>query len=152
MKIAVGSDHAGFELKKAVVAWLAEQGHEAIDVGTDSPESCDYPDFAADVSNLVSRGQADFGVMVCKTGVGSCISANKVPGIRAAKTANLDEAFLCRDHNDANVLCLGQDTVDRELSLAMLEKFLTTPFSGAERHQRRIAKISELERRAACKE
>lgn len=125
---------------------MRERGVEVFDMGVDDPDvSADYPDYAAKVARAVAGGEAEFGVVVCKSGLGSCIAANKIDGIRASHPGTLDEAFLTRSHNNANVLCLGQDTVDTHFNLQLLDKFLHTPFSGEERHQRRIDKITQLE-------
>ena len=145
MRIAVGSDHAGFELKTRVIEWLSAHGFDACDQGPDSPESVDYPDFARAVCELVTGGVAELGVLVCKTGIGMCIAANKLRGIRAAHPANTEEAFLSRSHNDANVLCLGGGTTPPDAALELLEVFVRTPFSGEDRHRRRLVKIQTLE-------
>lgn len=145
MRIALGSDHAGYELKARATAWLAERGFATEDLGTNGSESVDYPDFARAVCERVTGGQADVGVLVCKTGIGMCIAANKVPGIRAAHPANEEEAFLARSHNNANVLCLGGGTTDPDAAIAMLDMFVRTPFSDEDRHIRRLAKIQSLE-------
>jgi ribose 5-phosphate isomerase B len=145
MKIAIGSDHAGFGLKKTVGEWLAARGHDVVDLGTGSTEPVDYPDYAAAVAGAVMRGEAERGVLVCGTGLGMCYVANKFHGIRAAHPANVAEAALARSHNDANVLCLAGRTEAAEVSMMMLEEFLNTPFSGDERHIRRIREIAEIE-------
>jgi ribose 5-phosphate isomerase B len=145
MTVAIGSDHAGFGLKQAVGEWLEGHGHEVVDLGTTSTAPVDYPDYAAAVARKVAAHEADFGVLVCGTGLGMCYAANKVHGIRAAHPANVVEAALARTHNDANVLCLAGRTEDPDLSMEFLEEFLKTPFSGDERHVRRLEKISKLE-------
>ncbi len=145
MRIALGSDHAGYELKARAATWLTEKGFEIEDLGTNGPESVDYPDFARAVCDRVTSGQADLGVLVCKTGVGMCIAANKLPGIRAAHPASEEEAFLARSHNNANVICLGGGTTEPEVAIARLAMFVTTPFSNEDRHIRRLAKIEALE-------
>ncbi len=146
MKIAVGNDHAGLQLKNKVVEWLGGHGFDIVDVGTDNSDSTDYPDYAEKVGELVNQGKADLGILVCYSGAGMCIAANKIRGIRAAHPATLDEAFLMRSHNDANVLCLGQGTTDTHFALELTEKFLETTFSGEERHIRRVEKIAEMEK------
>jgi len=145
MIIAIGSDHAGYDLKTRVVQWLKENAYEPMDLGTNSTDSVDYPDFAGAVAHKVSQGGADLGVVICKTGLGSCMAANKVPAVRAAHPSTLEEAELTRAHNDANVICLGAGTVDAHFNMELLERFLRTPFSGEERHRRRIEKLSEME-------
>jgi ribose 5-phosphate isomerase B len=145
MKIAVGSDHRGFEIRSKVVDLVRQLGHEAIDVGTFTPDAVDYPDIAADVSHKVSRGEADRGILVCGTGLGMCIAANKVLGVRAAPCHDDLTAELSRRHNDANVLCLSADLLGERLIDHMISIWLSTPFEGG-RHARRVDKIKELER------
>ncbi len=151
MKIAIGSDHAGFRLKEELRRRLAGLGHEVIDFGTDSPQSTDYPDYAAAVACAVLKGRAERGILVCSTGVGMSIAANKIPGIRAALGVNRDEVVLCRSHNDANILTLGAKYTDPETAAGLIEVFLKTPFDGG-RHARRLGKIAEMEQKAgsAC--
>lgn len=148
MKIAIGSDHAGFELKEKLRRRLAELGHEVVDFGTDSPQSTDYPDYAAAVACAVSKGKAERGILVCSTGVGMSIAANKCPGIRAALGVNMDEVTLSRAHNDANILTLGAKYTDPETAAGLIDVFLRTPFDGG-RHARRLGKIAALEQKAA---
>jgi ribose 5-phosphate isomerase B len=145
MRIAIGSDHAGFELKEKVRANLARSGIEVEDLGTGSADSVDYPDYAEKVAVAVRDGRARFGVLVCATGIGVCITANKVRGVRAAAPWNAETAALCRLHNDANVLCLAGRHLDHALALELMEIWLRTPFEGG-RHQRRVDKISRVER------
>lgn len=144
MKIAIGSDHAGFALKQQLRARLEAKGHEVVDFGTENPDSTDYPDYAAAVGRQVAEGLADRGVLVCSTGVGMSIAANKIPGVRAALAFNEDEVRLTRAHNDANVLALGARYHDAESGAALIDLFLETPFDGG-RHQRRVDKITALE-------
>ncbi len=144
MKIAIGSDHAGFSLKEKLRAYLAGTDAEVMDKGTDSSDSVDYPDFAEKVAADVSSGNADRGVLVCGTGIGVCISANKIHGIRAAQAWNPEIARLSRLHNDANILCLSGRFLEPALAIEMIKVWLTTPFEGG-RHQRRVDKISALE-------
>ena len=146
MRIAVGSDHAGFPLKDAVRAELVRLGHEVTDVGTDSAtESVDYPDFAIPVAERVARGEADRGVVVCATGIGVSIAANKVDGARASVVTSDDTARLTRADNDSNVLALGAKTVpSTEDALRWLRVWLETPFAGG-RHERRVQKIRDYE-------
>ena len=146
MRIAVGSDHAGFRLKTALVEVLREWGHEVQDLGCFSEARADYTDFAIPVAQRVADGQADRGLIVCGTGVGSCIAANKVAGVRAAVLSEPTSARLTRAHNDANVLCLGERVVGVEVARECLRAFVDTPFEGG-RHAERLAKIAALERR-----
>lgn len=145
MKIALGSDHAGFELKEKIKQKLASRGIDVADQGTNSTESVDYPDYARKVAEAVARGQAEKGILVCGSGIGMAITANKVPGIRAANVTTEAEAELSRQHNDANVLALGQRLIDPDEALNIVAKFLATPFSGG-RHQQRVEKIAQIER------
>jgi len=144
MKIAIGADHAGFALKEKLRERLSAEGHEVIDFGTASGESCDYPDFAQPVARNVAQGRADRGVLVCSTGIGMAMAANKVAGIRAAPAQSEDEVRLTREHNDANVLTLGAKYLDEGHAAALIGIFLTTEFAGG-RHARRVAKIGQLE-------
>ena len=143
MRIAVGSDHAGFELKEALKQRLAAQGHQVDDKGAHSAESCDYPDYAAQVARAVQAGRAERGVLVCGSGIGMSMCANRFPGVRAVLAPSAEHARLGRLHNDANLLCLGQRLTPRDQALHILEVFLATPFEGG-RHQRRIQKIDTL--------
>lgn len=145
MKIAIGADHAGFVLKERLARKLSLDGHEVVDFGTDSQESCDYPDFAQSVGRAVARGDFDRGVLVCSTGVGMLIAANKIEGVRAAPAQSDDEVRLSREHNDANVLTFGAKLVDEASAARMLDFFLSAEFQGG-RHARRLAKIAQLER------
>lgn len=145
MRIVIGSDHRGVEAKRRLLASMCEMGHEAIDVGTDRPESCDYPDFAYAAASLVSRGEADRGILICGTSIGMCIAANKVLGVRAASCQDSITAEMSRRHNDANVLCLSADLLGEELMGRMVRIFLETPFEGG-RHARRVEKIMQIER------
>ncbi len=145
MKVAIGADHAGFELKQKVKQWLADQGIEFQDEGTVSNESVDYPDFARKVAEDVAEHRVNLGVLVCGSGVGMAIAANKVPGIRAANVTTEYEAQMSREHNDANVLAIGARILDEETARKIVYKFLHTPFAGG-RHQRRVEKIAEIER------
>lgn len=145
MRIALGADHAGFELKDELHRQLTAAGHAVVDFGTDNAASTDYPDYARQVARSVADGSADLGILVCSTGVGMSIAANKVHGVRAALAFNEDEVKLTREHNDANVLALGARYLDASSAGALVRTFLETPFSGGERHARRIAKLAELE-------
>ena len=144
-RIALGADHAGFELKNKIKAHLEQQGYEVDDRGTSSGDSVDYPDFARSVGEDVADKQATFGVLVCGTGIGMSMAANKVPGVRAANVTSENEAQLSREHNNANVLALGARTLDGDKALSIVDKFLNTDFAGG-RHQRRLDKITEMER------
>ncbi len=143
-KIALGADHAGFELKEKVLRYLASQGYAVEDEGTGSTESVDYPDYAERVAKRVASGEADWGVLVCGTGLGMAITANKVPGIRATPCNDTLSAHFARAHNNANVLALGGRLVDEATARKILDTWFTTPFEGG-RHQRRIDKIAALD-------
>lgn len=143
MRIAIGSDHAGFELKDVLAAHLRAAGNEVIDVGTDSNESVDYPEFGAAVGRAVASGVADRGVAVCGSGIGICIAANKVPGVRAATVHDVTSATFTRLHNDANVMCVGQRFIGPQVALDAVDAFLSTQFEGG-RHARRVAAIDDL--------
>ena len=144
MRIAVAADHAGYALKEKLRRKLVEEGHEIADYGTNSAESCDYPDFAQAVANDVAQGESDRGILVCSTGVGMSIAANKIDGVRAAHTSNEEETRLTRAHNDANVLALGAKFLDEAAAERLVDVFLHTEFEGG-RHARRLAKITQLE-------
>jgi len=144
MKIAIGADHAGFELKESLRSQLQQAGHEVVDFGTDSLQSVDYPDFASKVAHDVANGDAERGILVCSTGVGMSMAANKVDGIRAALGTIPDEVQLTRRHNDANVLTLGARYLDTPKAMELVDVFLGTEFEGG-RHARRVGKIAELE-------
>ena len=146
MRIAVGSDHAGYALKSEIIGHLAEAGHEVLDLGTDSAEvSVDYPVFGRAVGEAVAGGRAERGVCVCGTGIGIGIAANKVDGIRAAVVHDTTTALLARHHNDANVVSLGERTTGRAEAIDAVDAFVTTDFDGG-RHQRRIDQITDIER------
>lgn len=144
MKVALGSDHAGPDARRRIKERLQRAGHEVIDCGADGTASVDYPDFARDVARLVAGGTAERGILVCGTGIGMSIAANKVRGVRAAKCNDPEEARLCRAHNDANVLCLGARIVDPSVMDAMVDVFLAEPFEAG-RHQRRVGKMMDIE-------
>lgn len=139
--IAVGSDHGGFALKKAVLEHLSKRGFEYKDFGTYSEDSCDYPEFGRAVALAVASGEYDRGIIICGTGIGISIAANKVPGIRAALCGDCFSAEATREHNDANILAMGARVVGEGLALKIVDTFLDTPFSNDERHIRRISKI-----------
>ena len=144
MKIAMGADHAGFSLKEALRQKLSDEGYEVVDFGTASAESCDYPDFAQSVGRDVAQGRSDRGILVCSTGIGMAMAANKVDGVRAAPAQNDDEVRFTREHNDANVLTLGAKYMDARRAMELIDIFLKTEFAGG-RHARRVAKIAQLE-------
>jgi ribose 5-phosphate isomerase B len=145
LAISLGADHAGWELKEALKAWLIDQGHEVLDFGTHGPESVDYPDYAVQVAESVAAGKVSRGLLVCGTGIGMAITANKVSGVRAAVAADVFGARMCREHNDVNVLCLGARVTDQSLALDILRMWLATEFAGG-RHARRVDKIGLVER------
>jgi len=143
-KVAVGSDHTGFGVKKIIVKYFEENGYKVIDVGTTNENSCDYPDFAVKVAKLVVLGEVFFGVLLDATGIPSAITANKIPGIRAATCYNEFSARSAREHNNANILVMGAKTLGEETIKSVLNTFLKYKFLG-ERHQKRLDKISKLE-------
>lgn len=144
MKISIASDHAGFEQKQILRDYLESAGHEVADRGPDSDDRVDYPDFAALVARDVAQGDADFGVLVCGTGIGMAVAANKVHGIRAVNCINVQFAQLAREHNDANIVTLSGRFVDAEENERILDAFLSTEFGGG-RHAGRVQKIMALE-------
>lgn len=144
MKVAVASDHAGFRLKQAVVAHLDKLGHEAVDLGPPDEQRVDYPDFAANAARMVASGEAQRGVLICGSGMGMAISANKVPGVRATTVHNGWEAEMSRRHNDANVACFGQRSMGEDVVLDAVGIFLRSEFDGG-RHADRVAKIARLD-------
>ena len=144
MKIALGADHAGFELKQKVRAHLEEEGHQVNDVGTTNTDSVDYPDFARKVAHEVAAERADYGVLVCGSGIGMSITANKVAGIRAANVSDEQDARLSREHNNANVLAIGARIIGEEKAMKLVDIFLNTSFAGG-RHERRVEKIAKIE-------
>ena len=144
MRVAVGSDHAGLTLKNALVEHLRAQGHEVDDVGTHDSRSTDYPDYAAQVAQRVAGGRAERGLLVCGTGLGMAIAANKVRGVRAVTVSDTFSAHASREHNDANVLCLGERVVGGGLARDILDTWMRASFEGG-RHSGRLAKITALE-------
>ncbi len=144
MRIAAGSDHAGFALKGALVERLRARGVDVVDVGTHDTSSTDYPDWAEKVARAVACGEATIGLLVCGTGQGMAMAANRVPGVRAAVVADTFSARATRAHNDANVLCMGQRVVGGGLAEDILDAFLATPFEGG-RHANRVGKLTALE-------
>jgi ribose 5-phosphate isomerase B len=145
MKIVLGADHAGYELKEKIKQHLAASGISVEDKGTLSTDSVDYPDYARCVAEDVAARRSQFGILVCGSGIGMAIAANKVPGVRAANVTSENEAELSRQHNDANVLALGARIVDEQKALGIVDKWLSASFAGG-RHQQRVQKISEIER------
>ena len=145
MKISIGCDHGALALKNKFVAHLEAQGHEVKDCGTYTLDSCDYPDFAAAAANAVASGECEKGIVLCTTGIGISISANKVKGIRCALLSDVMSARLTRLHNDTNMMAIGAAVVGEMLALEILDTWLGTEFSGDARHQRRIDKIMALE-------
>jgi ribose 5-phosphate isomerase B len=143
MIIALGSDHAGFTRKQEILEHLQALGHEVKDLGTYSKDSMDYPDVAVEVAKLVASKEVERGILVCGSGIGVSIVANKTEGVRAANCVNEEMASLSRQHNDANVLTLGERMVDTKTALAMVDIFLTTSFEGG-RHEQRVNKIHDL--------
>ena len=141
--IAIGSDHGGFELKQEIMAHLTKRGLEFKDFGTYTPDSCDYPVYGRAVAKAVASGECERGIIICGTGIGISITANKIPGIRAALCTDCFCAEATRLHNDANILALGGRVVGPGLALKIVDTFLDTPFSGDERHKRRISMIEE---------
>lgn len=144
MKIAIGSDHGGFSVKEIAKPHLEKLGYEVIDFGTNTPDSCHYPIYAEKVARAVAAGEVDRGILICGTGIGMSIAANKIPGIRAAAVSDCFTAKATRQHNDSNILCLGERTVGPGLALMLMEIFLATEFEGG-RHQTRVDMISALE-------
>ncbi len=146
MKIAVGCDHGALELKNKIAAHLKQRGFEVEDVGTYTLDSCDYPDYAAKAARLVASGECGRGIVLCTTGIGVSIAANKIKGIRCALLGDLMSARLTRQHNDTNMMALGAAVTGEGLALEIVDTWLDTEFSKGERHQRRIDKVMALER------
>jgi ribose 5-phosphate isomerase B len=144
MKIAIGSDHRGYDAKARIITVLHQLGHNVLDSGPNGRDSVDYPDFAFEVARAVSEGRAERGILICGTGIGMCIAANKVAGIRAAPCHDCITAEMSRRHNDANVLCLSADLLGEDLIDRMVRIWLETPFEGG-RHARRVEKITNFE-------
>lgn len=145
MRVAVGSDHAGFALKRHLAAYLAEAGFTVLDLGTHSEDPVDYPDFAAAVARAVVEGRADRGIVICGSGAGACVAANKIRGIRAATAHDTYTAHQAVEHDDVNVLCLGSRVIGPALAEELVTAFLEARFSGEERHRRRLSKVEALE-------
>ena len=145
MKIAVACDHGGLTLKNAMIAYLEKNGHEVKDFGTYTKDSCDYPDFAAAAAESVASGESDRGIVVCSSGIGVSIVANKIPGIRCAHCHDWYCAKFTRLHNDANMMALGEKVVGEGMMQELVDVFLNTEYEGGERHDRRLAKIKAIE-------
>lgn len=145
-RIALGADHAGFQAKELIKKFLEAQGYETDDVGTSSGESVDYPDFARLVAERVTSGRAQLGILLCGTGIGMSMAANKIPGVRAAQAHDIMTAHLAREHNDANVLTIGARVVPEAQLIAIVREFLNTTFAGG-RHQRRVDKIIAMDKK-----
>jgi ribose 5-phosphate isomerase B len=144
MRIAIGSDHAGFHLKRALIEHLEKSGHDVIDCGATSDERVDYPEFGAAVGRTVISGEAERGVAICGSGIGICMAANKVPHVRAGVAYDSETAKLMREHNDAQVICFGERLTDAKTAIAALDVFLATEFAGG-RHQGRVEQLSNLD-------
>ncbi|HXF06883.1 MAG TPA: ribose 5-phosphate isomerase B [Blastocatellia bacterium] len=147
MRIVIGADHAGFEMKTEIIAYLRELGHEVIDVGTDSAEPADYPDFALAVGMALRQGRADRGILICGSGVGASVAANKIPGIRAGLCHDTYSAHQGVEHDDVNVLVLGARVIGQALARELVAAFLKAQFSGEQRHVRRLDKVKAIEAR-----
>ena len=146
MKIALGSDHGGYELKEYIKTVIEKMGHEYVDFGCYNLDSCDYPDFAAPAAKAVASGECEKGIVLCTTGIGVSISANKIDGVRCALLSDPWSAKMTRLHNDTNMMALGAGIVGENLALEIVDTWLGTEFSGDERHQRRIDKLMALEK------
>ena len=146
MKIAIACDHGALELKNLVISHLQKKGHEVVNFGTDTLDSCDYPDYAAPAAQAVADGQCDKGIVLCTTGIGVSITANKVKGIRCALLSDVMSARMTREHNDTNMMAIGAGVVGQMLALEIVDTWLGTVFSHQERHQRRIDKVMALEK------
>lgn len=146
MRVAIGADHAGYRYKQLLADDLRDAGHDVLDLGTDGPQSVDYPDYARAVAEAVSRGEADRGILVCGSAVGVSIVANKVPGVRAGVCHTTYAAHQAVHHDDINVLCLGERVIGVEVARAVTDAFMSARFSDEERHRRRLDKILDIER------
>ena len=144
MKLVIGSDHGGYTMKKEIIEHFQKRGIEIVDVGTDSPQSCDYPVYAKKLTDILTAGEADLGILICGTGIGMSMAANKVDGIRAALCHDVFSAEATRSHNNANVLCMGARVIGAGLACMIADTFVDTPFSNDERHIRRISMYSKL--------
>lgn len=149
MRIAIGADHAGWPLKEEIVRHLRERGHEVSDLGTHSADPVDYPDYAGAVGEAVRSGQAERGVLVCGSGAGACVAANKIPGVRAAVCHDTYTAHQAVEHDDVNVLCLGSRVLGPALAREVVDAWAQARFTGDERHRRRLDKVEAIERKYA---
>ena len=150
-RVAVGADHAGYPLKVEVVAWLKSNGYEFTDLGTNSADPVDYPDYAFAVGEAVTSGRADVGIIICGSGVGASVAANKIPGVRAGLCHDTFSARQGREDDDTNVLCLGARVIGTNVAYEILKSFLSARFSGLERHQRRLNKVLDREAKSSPK-
>ena len=146
MKIAIACDHGALDMKNAIWEHLTKKGYEVVNFGTDTLDSCDYPDYAAPAARAVASGECDKGIVLCTTGIGVSITANKVKGIRCALLSDVMSARMTREHNDTNVLAMGAGVVGEKLAVEIVDTWLGTAFSGDARHQRRIDKVMALEK------
>ena len=146
MRVVIGADHAGFELKAPIVAQLEALGHTHLDVGTHNHDPVDYPDLAREVAEAILQGRADLGILLCGSGIGGSIAANKFSGIRAGLCHDTYSAHQCREHNDVNVLCLGARVIGKSLALDIVETWLKASFDGLSKHRQRLDKIAEIEK------
>jgi ribose 5-phosphate isomerase B len=151
LSVALGADHAGWKLKEALKSWLMEGGYQVLDFGTHSPDSVDYPDYAQQVGESVAVGKVERGVLVCGTGIGMAMAANKVAGVRAALCGDVFTARMSREHNDANILALAGRLTDADMGRAILKVWLETEFAGG-RHARRVDKIADMDTRRGLRE
>lgn len=149
MKVAIGADHAGYALKAGIAEFVKGLGHEVLDLGAHSAESVDYPDFASAVCDKVTTGEMDRGILICGTGIGMSIAANKIPGIRCALVHDLFSAKATREHNDTNILALGERVIGPGVAQEIVKIWLETEFSNGERHKNRVCKVTALEERSA---
>lgn len=150
MRIALGCDHGGFPLKQRIVAAIQDAGHEVVNCGTDSDCSVDYPDYALKVGRTIVSGDAERGVLLCGSGVGICVAANKIPGIRAGVCHDIYSAHQGVEHDDMNVLCLGARIIGEEVAVELVRAFINARFTREERHLRRLNKVLEIERDAVA--
>ncbi len=148
MKIAIAADHGGFPLKQLLIETIRAAGHDPLDLGTHNADSVDYPDYAKKIGDAILSGQAERGVLLCGSGVGACIAANKIPGIYAGVCHDTYSAHQGVEHDDMNVLCLGARIIGPEVAKELVEAFLSAKFTGEERHLRRTGKVKEMERKA----
>jgi len=146
IRVAIGTDHGGFPLKKAIADFVKELGFDVLDLGTNSEEACDYPDFAEAVGKAIIKGDAELGIVLCGSGVGASVAANKIAGIRAGVCHDTFSAHQCREDDDINILCMGARVIGISLAKEITKTFLEAKFSGAERHRRRLEKVAKIEK------